>query len=177
MEEQKTNTTPAEPKPVATKPEAPATVRPTKKQRELLEFIDGFIKEHGYSPSYREIMNGLNYTSVATVALHVGNLIRRGHVRKRDHSARSLEIVVPLTDEPSKIKSNQVTAGQEKWLLEKVDYLFAQAESEAIATPETVANLINLINALKLLGLDAGSQQFGRRLAALTTTEDTRIDK
>src|ERR1700749_1270636 len=68
-------------------------VRPTKKQKELLTFIEGFINEHGYSPSYREIMNGLNYTSVATVALHVGNLISRGHLRKRDHSARSLEVV------------------------------------------------------------------------------------
>src|ERR1700759_1920082 len=68
-------------------------VRPPKKQKELLSFIEAFIVEHGYSPSYREIMNGLQYTSVATVALHVGNLIKRGHLRKRDHSARSLEVV------------------------------------------------------------------------------------
>ena len=67
-------------------------IRPTKKQRELLSYIEQFIGEHGYSPSYREIMNGLSYTSVATVALHINNLIKRGHLRKRDHSARSLEI-------------------------------------------------------------------------------------
>jgi repressor LexA len=54
-------------------------VRPTKKQREMLSFIQTFIAENGYSPSYREIMSGLNYTSVATVALHVNNLIKRGH--------------------------------------------------------------------------------------------------
>ena len=58
------------------------SVRPTKKQRELLGYIEAFIAEHGYSPSYREIMNGLSYTSVATVALHVHNLIKRGHLRK-----------------------------------------------------------------------------------------------
>ena len=63
-------------------------VRPTKKQKELLDFIEKFIGEHGYSPSYREVMSGLNYTSVATVSLHVENLIKRGHLRKRDHSAR-----------------------------------------------------------------------------------------
>ena len=51
------------------------TTRPTKKQKELLDFISAFIAEHGYSPSYREIMSGLNYTSVATVSLHVNNLI------------------------------------------------------------------------------------------------------
>ena len=66
------------------------TVRPTKKQHDLLEFIEAFIAQHGYSPSYREIMNGLNYTSVATVALHVNSLIKRGHLAKRDRSARSL---------------------------------------------------------------------------------------
>lgn len=71
----------------------PGEVRPTKKQYELLNFIDTFIKEQGYSPSYREIMNGCQYNSVATVALHVTNLIKRGHLRKRDHSARSLEVV------------------------------------------------------------------------------------
>src|SRR6202035_5201406 len=70
-------------------------VRPTKKQRELMSFIESFIAEHGYSPSYREIMSGLNYNSVATVALHVNSLIKRGHLRKRDRSARSLEVVEP----------------------------------------------------------------------------------
>ncbi len=67
--------------------------RPTKKQKELLSFIEAFIAEHGYSPSYREIMSSCNYTSVATVALHVNSLIKRGHLLKRDHAARSLEVV------------------------------------------------------------------------------------
>src|SRR4051812_7459084 len=82
------------------------TVRPTKKQRELLSYIEQFIQEHGYSPSYREIMNGLEYTSVATVSLHVNNLIKRGHLRKRDFSARSLEVVAP--SETPTITTNQV---------------------------------------------------------------------
>src|SRR3954471_14040370 len=103
-------------------------VRPTKKQKELLGFIETFIGEHGYSPSYREIMNGLNYTSVATVALHVNNLIKRGHLRKRDHSARSLEVVAP-SEQQQKITSNKVAPSEEKWLVEKVEHAFQQAES------------------------------------------------
>ena len=67
--------------------------RASKKQRELLGFIDGFIKGNGYGPSYREIMRALNYKSVSTVAVHVDGLIARGFLRKRDHSARSLEVV------------------------------------------------------------------------------------
>lgn len=68
-------------------------INPTKKQRELLLFIDSFIKDNGYGPSYREIMRALNYKSVSTVAVHIGNLISRGHLRKRDNSARSLEVI------------------------------------------------------------------------------------
>lgn len=67
--------------------------RPSKKQRELLAFIDGFIKGNGYGPSYREIMRALNYKSVSTVAVHVDGLIARGFLRKRDHSARSIEVI------------------------------------------------------------------------------------
>ena len=70
-----------------------AAINPTKKQYELLLFIDNFIKDNGYGPSYREIMRALNYKSVSTVAAHIDNLISRGHLRKRDNSARSLEVI------------------------------------------------------------------------------------
>src|SRR3954471_213780 len=100
------------------------TVRPTKKQRELLTFIEQFIGEHGYSPSYREVMVGLNYTSVATVALHINNLIRRGHLRKRDHSARSLEVVSPLDIPTAPADSG---SHEEQWLVGKVEALLRQA--------------------------------------------------
>src|ERR1700712_1479483 len=118
------------------------TVRPTKKQRELLTFIETFIAEHGYSPSYREIMNGLNYTSVATVALHVGNLIKRGHLRKRDHSARSLEVVSPTAaSEAPALTSNQIKPTEEKWLVDKVEQLLLEAEKAPDPTEEQLNDL------------------------------------
>lgn len=67
--------------------------RPTKKQKELLSFIDGFIKGNGYGPSYREIMRALDYKSVSTVATHVDGLIARGWLRKHTNEARTLEVV------------------------------------------------------------------------------------
>lgn len=144
----------------------PEVIRPTKKQRELLTFIEAFITEHGYSPSYREIMNGLNYTSVATVSLHVNNLIKRGHLRKRDHSARSLEVTVPTETEP-KLRSNQIKPGEEKWLVEKIEYFFKEAESTAKPTSDTVDQLYVLIGCLKVLGLEGAAQSFIPRLSAL----------
>lgn len=141
-------------------------MRPTKKQRELLTFIQTFIGEHGYSPSYREIMTGLNYNSVATVALHVGNLIKRGQLRKRDHSARSLEVVEAT--EPTKITTNQIAPSEEKWLVEKVEHAFQQIENLGGELAETsLDHLYVLIGALKVLGLEGAAQSFMPRLSAL----------
>lgn len=144
-------------------PEAP--IRPTKKQRELLGFIETFIAEHGYSPSYREIMAGLEYTSVATVALHVNNLIKRGHLQRRDGSARSLEVVAPKQAE--KIPTNTITPDEEKWLVEKVEHFFIQAESEGEPDASSLDRLQVLVAALKALGLEGAAQSFVPRLSSL----------
>jgi repressor LexA len=141
------------------------TVRPTKKQRELLTYIERFIGEHGYSPSYREIMTGLNYTSVATVALHINNLIRRGHLRKRDHSARSLEVVAATETTPS--QSSEVEPGQEKWLVEKVERHFREIEDARELAEGHLDHLYVLVGALKVLGLDGAAQSFIPRLSTL----------
>ena len=151
--------------------DASSSVRPTKKQRELLTYIEKFIGEHGYSPSYREIMNGLQYTSVATVALHVNNLIRRGHLRKRDHSARSLEVAQSsastAASEPPKVITNAVRASDEKWLIEKIERYFVDAEQAAVPLTEEFEQLHILVGALRVLGLEGAAQSFGPRLSNL----------
>lgn len=62
----------------------------TKKQRRTLDYITSFIEQHGYSPSYREIANGLKLNSVATVAQHIDSLVGKGLLQKGNNSARSL---------------------------------------------------------------------------------------
>jgi len=142
-----------------------SVIRPTKKQQEILTFISTFIAEHGYSPSYREIMTGLNYTSVATVALHVNSLIKRGHLRKRDHSARSLEVV----DSPATtaLKTNQIKPSDEKWLVDKIEHAVADIESMPAVTSQDVDKVYVLVGALKVLGLDSAAQAFIPRLSAI----------
>lgn len=66
---------------------------PSKKQEILLEFIDQFIRENNYAPSYREVMRALDYKSVSTVAKHIEGLIERGWLVKRENSKRSLEVI------------------------------------------------------------------------------------
>jgi repressor LexA len=140
--------------------------RPTKKQKELLEYIEGFINEHGYSPSYREIMNGLKYNSVATVSLHINNLIKRGHLLKRDHSARSLEIASP--SENPKITTNIVKPAEEKWLVEKINHFFKQIEQASVTEQSKIDELYVLVGALRVLNMDGAASVFLDRLNKIT---------
>lgn len=106
--------------------------RPTKKQRELLTFIDNFIKGNGYGPSYREVMRALEYKSVSTVATHVDGLIAHGYLRKTDHSARSLQVIT-LGDAPAMKGSPHIA-----WLKDQItrrrrdDTLSSQAEADIL---------------------------------------------
>jgi SOS-response transcriptional repressor LexA len=143
-----------------------ADSRPSKKQRELLSFIDGFIAKNGYGPSYREIMNGLGYRSVSTVATHVDNLIKKGHLRKRDYSARSLEVVESTRKDFSAPKI--ATQSQEKWLVELVTARFASVESNATQSQKDIDNLYVLVGALHVLGLADAARSFKARLLAMT---------
>jgi len=118
--------------------------RPTKKQHETLEYIRHFIAEHGYSPSYREIMAGCNYTSVATVALHVSNLIKRGHIVKRDKSARSLEVVSGVSESAS------ASSNHKHELIKEVENRFKRLEMEM--SEEVLNEVYVLVGALKILG-------------------------
>jgi SOS-response transcriptional repressor LexA len=142
-------------------------VRPTKKQKELLEFIENFITTNGYSPSYREIMSGLNYTSVATVSLHVNSLIKRGHLAKRDRSARSLEVLTPSGAPKTEVQPKQLKAKEEKWLVDKVEIFFKEAEEAVKLSERELDELYVLAGALRVLGLEGAGQAFTTRLNAL----------
>jgi repressor LexA len=139
------------------------TTRPTKKQHELLAFLRGFIAEHGYSPSYREIMAGCNYTSVATVALHINNLIKRGHVVKRDKSARSLEVVSGIKD------ASQAVSNHKHELIAEIESRFSRLEQEA--SQEILDEVYVLVGALKILGHHEIAMAYAGRLNQLDTNE------
>lgn len=137
--------------------------RPSKKQFELLDYIDRFIKQHGYGPSYREVMTGLNYSSVATVAVHINNLIAKGYLSKSGRSARSLQ-VVQSKNQPT-LPTNQVMPEEEKWLVDKIEYLFRKAEDSP--NQSQIDNIYVLIGALKILDLSGAAQSFIPRLSEL----------
>ena len=68
-------------------------VKITKKQQAVLDFLQDFMEENGYTPSYREIMVGLGLSSVSAVAEHIENLVAKGVLAKNPGEARSLSIL------------------------------------------------------------------------------------
>ena len=135
-------------------------IRSSKRQRELLNFVDTFIQGHGYGPSYREIMRALGYKSVSTVAVHIDGLMSKGYLRKRDRSARSLEVVTTHFDETPTKKGP--TPAQEKWLVNAVNDKFNNFEKST--APELLDELYVLVGALKVLGLDGAHIAMKTRL-------------
>lgn len=138
--------------------------RPTKKQAELLGFIEQFIVEHGYGPSYREIMVGRNYSSVATVAVHVNNLVASGALSKKDRSARSLEIAEGQTT--GSISKIAVKPSDGKWLVKQIESRFLEAEINP-PSPKQIDSLYVLVGALKVLGFEGAANSFTERLNSL----------
>lgn len=143
------------------------SVRPTKKQQELLNFIEKFVAEHGYGPSYREIMRGCSYNSVATVAVHVNNLITRGHLTKRDKSARSLEVVKAAGGAVATAPQVKMTAANEKWLIDAIEAKFQDVEGAKTIQQKDLDKLYMLVAALSVLGFDGAAVAFRGRLREL----------
>lgn len=65
----------------------------TKRQKEILDYIESFIEDKGYAPSFEEIAESFGYSSLATVHEHLSNLERKGYIRKSYNESRSIEMV------------------------------------------------------------------------------------
>ncbi len=65
----------------------------TKRQKQVLDFLVGFLDKHGYSPSYEEMAKALRLASLATIHKHLTTLERKGFIRRGHNRSRSIEIV------------------------------------------------------------------------------------
>ena len=65
----------------------------TKKQKNLLTFINKKIRSSGISPSYEEMKNSLNLKSKSGIHRLISALEERGFVKRLAHKARALEVV------------------------------------------------------------------------------------
>ncbi len=84
----------------------------TRKQYELLVFIDRHLKQTGFSPSFEEMKEALQLKSKSGIHRLISALEERGFLRRRHHRARALE-VVRLPDD-MQARTVQVEAGAER---------------------------------------------------------------
>ena len=64
----------------------------TKRQKDVLDFITGFVEENGYSPSYDEIAHALDLASLATVHKHISALAEKKYLRRGANQSRSVDV-------------------------------------------------------------------------------------
>ncbi len=98
----------------------------TKRQREILDYLNEFIQQHGYAPSLEEIGRRFNLSSLATVHKHLTNLQDKGFIKRAWNRSRSVELV------PTRMGTRSVE-------LPLLGYVAAGAPIEAIAGAETIA--------------------------------------
>ena len=65
----------------------------TKKQKNLLLFINKKLRASGVSPSYEEMKNSLNLKSKSGIHRLISALEERGFIKRLAHKARALEVI------------------------------------------------------------------------------------
>ena len=65
----------------------------TKRQRQILDYLQDFIEQHGYAPSLEEVSRRFGLSSLATVHKHLTNLQEKGFIRRAWNRSRSVELV------------------------------------------------------------------------------------
>ncbi len=98
----------------------------TKRQREILDYLNDFIEEHGYAPSLEEIGQRFGLSSLATVHKHLTNLQDKGFIRRTWNRSRSVELV------PTRMGARALD-------LPLLGYVAAGVPIEAVVSAETVA--------------------------------------
>lgn len=77
----------------------------TKRQREILDYIQEYVDNRKYSPSYREIMRHFGFSSIASVSKHLSVLQRKGAISAEKNSCRS---VIPNVTTPQQTEEHKL---------------------------------------------------------------------
>jgi len=106
----------------------------TRRQREVIDFLEKFVGRNGYSPSFEEIARGMGLKSLATVHKHITNLEKKGLLDRVHNRSRSIDLLPPGSRTRSSLKlplAGRIAAG------EPVE---AMESSETISLADVVGN-------------------------------------
>ncbi len=95
----------------------------TKRQKDIYQFIEDYLRVNGYSPSMEEIGAHFGISSMNGVHKHLKVLEERGYISRMSNRARSIQLIPEET---------------EKNTLPLLGYIAAGQPIEAVETPEEV---------------------------------------
>lgn len=121
----------------------------TKRQREVIDYISGFVTDRGYSPSYEEIASGLGLKSLATVHKHVRNLGEKGALQKGHNRSRSIDV---LTHAPAPRLLRQ-SFSSDTGRLPLMGRIVAGLPVEAVQTSESIS-LADIVGSKDVFALE-----------------------
>jgi repressor LexA len=67
----------------------------TKRQSEILKYLQEHIRDRGYAPSFEEIAEQFSFQSLATVHEHLTNLEKKGYIHRTHNESRAIEVLPP----------------------------------------------------------------------------------
>ncbi len=79
----------------------------TKRQKQVLDVISGFIETNGYSPSFEELAQKLELASLATVHKHILALESKNYLKRGYNQSRSIELMPKYFEERQRYESRE----------------------------------------------------------------------
>ena len=141
----------------------------TKKQKNLLLFINKKIRSSGVSPSYEEMKNSLNLKSKSGIHRLISALEERGFIKRLAHKARALEVLkLPETASANDIYNSfspsVITGGLDSSKNKKSIHEIPVLGKIAAGTPiEAIQNEVNRIAIPE--ELSKGGEHFGLKVS------------
>src|SRR3972149_9910575 len=114
----------------------------TKRQKQVLDFVENYTTKKGYSPSFEEIRKRLKLASVSTIHFHISKLKEGGYLGNIENKARTISVASkePMVKIPL---LGTIAAGEP---------IEAIRENEFIAVPKNILPSTGNLYALRVLG-------------------------
>ena len=114
----------------------------TKRQKEVLDFVESYSQKKGYPPSFEEIRKRLKLASVSTIHFHISKLKEGGYLGKTENKARAISVASkePMIKIPF---LGTIAAGEP---------IEAIRQNEFIAVPKNILPSTGNIYALRVMG-------------------------
>src|SRR3990167_1005532 len=135
----------------------------TKRQKEVLDFVESYSQKKGYSPSFEEIRKRLKLASVSTVHFHISKLKEGGYLGKTENKARAISIASkePMVKIPL---LGTIAAGQP---IEAIQI------KEMIAVPKSQIPASSEVYALRVVGTSMVDENINNSDIVLVKQQET----